>query len=67
MMILQNVASGLVFFAGLLGLRLAVVRESWGLLILGLAITATGLAWLFLGGFPGRGRLSGPSGARRLG
>lgn len=58
MMILQSVASGLVFFAGLVGLRVAVVQESWALLVLGLALAAAGLVWLFLGGTQGRGRVS---------
>lgn len=50
-MFLHVLASGLVFLAGVAGLRLAVVRESWGLLALGLAIAVAGLAWLVLTGF----------------
>lgn len=54
-MFLHSLASGLVFLAGVAGLRLAVVRESWDLLALGLAIAVAGLAWLVLAGFEAPG------------
>lgn len=49
-MFLHVLAAGLVFLMGLGGLRLAVARESWGLLVLALGLAAAGLMWLVLGG-----------------
>lgn len=51
-MILQRVASGLVFLTGLALLRLSVLWESWPTLAVGLAVASVGLAWLILGGSP---------------
>ena len=51
-MILQRIASGLVFLTGLVLLRLSVSWESWAALAVGLAVASVGLAWLVLGGSP---------------
>ena len=51
-MILQRIASGLVFLTGLALLRLSVMWESWPTLAVGLAVASVGLAWLVLGGSP---------------
>ena len=51
-MILQRIASGLVFLTGLALLRLSVSMESWPALAVGLAVASVGLAWLVLGGAP---------------
>lgn len=56
-MILQRIASGLVFLTGLALLRLSVLWESWPALAVGLGVASAGLAWLVLGG-------GSPSGAR---
>lgn len=52
-MFLQSLASGLVFMLGLAGLRAAVVRESWALLVVALGVAALGLCWLVLGNVDG--------------
>ena len=51
-MILQRIASGLVFLTGLALLRISVLWESWPALAVGLAVASVGLAWLVLGGAP---------------
>lgn len=51
-MILQRIASGLVFLTGLALLRISVLWESWPALAVGLAVASVGLAWLVLGGTP---------------
>lgn len=51
-MLLQRIASGLVFLTGLALLRLSVMWESWATLAVGLAVASVGLAWLILGGSP---------------
>ncbi|MEK6976282.1 MAG: hypothetical protein AABY18_08075 [Candidatus Thermoplasmatota archaeon] len=59
-MILQRIASGLVFLTGLALLRLSVAWESWPALAIGLAIASVGLAWLVLGGSPSSSRAIDP-------
>lgn len=51
-MVLQRIASGLVFLTGLALLRLSVLWESWPALAVGLAVAAVGLTWLVLGNTP---------------
>ncbi len=64
-MILQRIASGLVFLTGLALLRLSVAWESWPALAVGLAVASVGLAWLVLGGAPPGPRPVDPRAATR--